>query len=325
MAARIAWLIRRARLERVTGRRSLCAGAPASPPAKLPTFTDREVQSILKKITGLNLDKVFQPAKQESKPPTYKLMTQQQYEEAVRSAAELAEQYLEMPPMLSERTPIDETLAVDEILSGTETAKLVFTDITYSTPHHERFIVVREPNGVLRKATWEERDRMIQVYFPRQGRKIFHPPVFREENMKRLFQEDRHEELLNRCIVQYEPDSAEYIKIRDHTFEDINRQRKYHLLRSTRHFGGMAWHLCSNKNIDGLLIDMLQRDLLEDAVCLVRLYHMMHPDTACAKESQGADDRELIKLFVKMEAQKPGYIELALQAYPITTSGAASS
>ncbi|XP_075057774.1 small ribosomal subunit protein mS22 [Mixophyes fleayi] len=325
MAARIAWFVRRVRPERVTGRRTLCAGAPVSHPARLPTFTDPEVQSILKKITGLNLEKVFQPAKQESKPPTYKLMTQQQYEESLQKATDVAQQYLEMPPMLTERQPINETLVVDEILSGTDTAKYVFTDITYSTPHHERFIVVREPDGVLRKATWEERDRMIQVYFPRQGRKIFPPPVFQEENMKRIFKEDRHEELLNRCIVQFEPDSAEYIKIRNHTFEDIDKQRKYDLLRSTRHFGGMVWQLCSQKNIDGLLIDMLQRDMLDDAVSLVRLYHMMHPDTACAKESQEADDRELIQIFVKMEAQKPGYIELALQAYPVSTSGAASS
>ncbi|KAG9494431.1 hypothetical protein GDO78_001997 [Eleutherodactylus coqui] len=314
MAARIAWLLRRIRPQRVPGQRSLCAGAPSSP--SLPArFADPDVQSILKAITGLNLEKVFQPVKQDSKPPTYKLMTQQQYEEAVQRAVAVAQQYLEMPPMLSERKPIDEALTVDEILDGTETSKFVFTDITFSTPHRERFIVVREPNGVLRKATWEERDRMIQVYFPHQGRKMVPPRVFKEENLKLLFQQGRHEELLNRCLVQFEPDSADYIRIRNHIFEDVERQGKYDLLRSTRHFGGMVWHLCSQKKIDGLLIDMLQRDLLDDAVSLVRLYHMVHPDTTCAKESQGVDGSELIKLFVRMEAQRPGYLELALQVY----------
>nr|KAG8538644.1 hypothetical protein GDO81_022280 [Engystomops pustulosus] len=183
MAARIAWLVRRVRPQRVTGQRSLCAGAPCSS-SKAACYTDPDVQTILKKITGLNLEKVFQPMKQESKPPTYKLMTQQQYEESLQKAVQAAQQHLEMPPMMKERDPIDEVLAVDEILDGTETAKLVFTDITYSTPHCERFILVREPNGVLRKATWDERDRMIQVYFPRWGRRMVPPPVFREENMK---------------------------------------------------------------------------------------------------------------------------------------------
>lgn len=48
----------------------------------------------------------------------------------------------------------------------------------------ERFIVVREPNGALRKATWEERDRLIQVYFPKDGRKLTAPLIFKEEHLK---------------------------------------------------------------------------------------------------------------------------------------------
>lgn len=48
----------------------------------------------------------------------------------------------------------------------------------------ERFIVVREPNGTLRKASWEERDRLIQIYFPKEGRKLTAPLMFKEENLK---------------------------------------------------------------------------------------------------------------------------------------------
>lgn len=48
---------------------------------KKPTFMDEEVQNILIKMTGLNLQKIFKPAVQELKPPTYKLMTQAQLEE----------------------------------------------------------------------------------------------------------------------------------------------------------------------------------------------------------------------------------------------------
>lgn len=42
---------------------------------------DEEVQNILIKMTGLNLQKVFKPSVQELKPPTCKLMTQAQLEE----------------------------------------------------------------------------------------------------------------------------------------------------------------------------------------------------------------------------------------------------
>lgn len=47
----------------------------------------------------------------------------------------------------------------------------------------ERFIVVREPNGVLRKATWEERDRMIQIFFPKEGRRVIPPVIFKDEHL----------------------------------------------------------------------------------------------------------------------------------------------
>ncbi|CAG13944.1 unnamed protein product, partial [Tetraodon nigroviridis] len=77
----------------------------------------------------------------------------------------------------------------------------------------ERFIVVREPSGVLRKATWEERDRLVQVYFPKQGRQLKAPLIFQEDNLKMVFSQDHHEHVLNLCLVQFEPDSAEYIRV----------------------------------------------------------------------------------------------------------------
>lgn len=46
-----------------------------------PQFTDSAVQDILTRITGLDLQKVYRPIKQELKPPTYKLMTDEQLEQ----------------------------------------------------------------------------------------------------------------------------------------------------------------------------------------------------------------------------------------------------
>ncbi|KAM9037142.1 28S ribosomal protein S22, mitochondrial [Sarcophilus harrisii] len=284
---------------------------------KKPEFTDDEVQNILTKMTGLDLQKVFKAAKQPLKPPTYKLMTEAQLEEATRNAIEAAKERLKMPPVLKERQPINDVLADDKILEGTETSKYVFTDLTYSIPHRERFIVVREPSGVLRKASWEERDRMIQIFFPKEGRKIFPPLMFQEENLQTLFNQDRHEDVLNLCVAQFEPDSADYIKVHHQTYENIEKHSKYDVLRSTRHFGGMVWYLVNKKNIDGLLIDQIQKDLMDDATNLVILYHMLHPNGHSAKQAkeQGAEGLDLIKVFAKTEAQQGGYIELTLQAY----------
>ncbi|KAM5291845.1 small ribosomal subunit protein mS22 [Ctenodactylus gundi] len=284
---------------------------------KKPTFMDEEVQSILTKMTGLNLEKIFKPAVQELKPRTYKLMTQAQLEEATKRAVEAAKVRLKMPPVLEERAPINDVLAEDKILEGVETAKYVFTDISYNIPHRERFIVVREPSGTLRKASWEERDRVIQVYFPKEGRRVLPPIIFKEENLKTMYSQDQHADVLNLCVAQFEPDSTEYIKVHHQTYEDIDKHGKYDLLRSTRHFGGMAWYFVNKKRIDGLLIDQLQRDLADDATSLVQLYHMLHPDGQSAQEAkeQAAEGINLIKIFAKTEAQRGAYIELTLQTY----------
>ncbi|NXA47802.1 RT22 protein, partial [Nothocercus julius] len=289
---------------------------PAPRPAR-PAFTDEAVQNLLHKMTGLNLEKVFKSVKKELKPPTYKLMTEAQLQEATRKAIAEAKEKLRMPPVLDEREPIDDVLAEDKILEGTETAKYVFTDLTYSIPHRERFIVVREPSGVLRKASWEERDRMIQIFFPKEGRRVIPPVLFKDEHLVTVFQQDRHEDLLNMCIAQFEPDSPDYIRVHHRTYDDIENHAKYDLLRSTRHFGGMVWYLVNRKKTDGLLIDMLHRDLLDDTTSLITLYHMLHPECPSAQEAKEGNLQgvELIKVFVKTESQKEGYIQLALQAY----------
>lgn len=304
--------------------RTLCSGTQdnaLSDHAK-PQFTDPAVQDILTRITGLDLQKVFRPIKQELRPPTYKLMTEDQLAQAVELATEQAKHLLKMPPVLPERKPIDDVLSEDKILDGMDTAKYVFTDITYNIPHRERFIVVREPTGTLRKASWEERDRLIQVYFPKEGRKLTAPLIFKEENLKMVFSQDRHEDVLNLCLVQFEPDSSEYIRVHAATYEDVDKHSKYELLRSTRHFGGMAWYLVNARRVDGLVVDMLKRELIQDAVSLVSLFHMIHPHSESAQEaaSQQATGTDLLKIYAQKESQRSGYIELALQAYEQTAA-----
>ncbi|KAJ8410924.1 hypothetical protein AAFF_G00188810 [Aldrovandia affinis] len=304
-------------------KRALCstsADNASQQDLRKPQFHDEDVQGILRKMTGMDLQKIFRPIKQELKPPTYKLMTDEQLLEATQRATEVARERLKMPPLLPERQPINDVLAEDKILEGMDTAKCVFTDITFNTPHRERFIVIREPTGTLRKASWEERDRILQIYFPKQGRRLTPPPVFKDENLKVVYQQDRHEDVLDLCLVQFEPDSSDYIRVHRATYEDIEKQGKYDLLRSTRHFGGMVWHLVNCKSIDGLVIDMLQRDLVQDAADVVGLFNMVHPLSSSATEAleQQATGIDLVKVYTRTESQRAGYIELALQAYQQT-------
>nr|XP_002731144.1 PREDICTED: 28S ribosomal protein S22, mitochondrial-like [Saccoglossus kowalevskii] len=149
--------------------------------------------------------------------------------------------------------------------------------VPYPVFDKERFVVVREPTGVLRHADWDERARMLQIYFPRDGRKIEPPEIFEDENMEHVFSEDRHKDLLDICCVQFEPDDPHFIHTHHRTYEHIVKTENYDLLRSTRHFGGMAYYLTKRKRIDGLLKDMIQRNLINDAMDLLSLYHLLHP------------------------------------------------
>ncbi|KAG7470869.1 hypothetical protein MATL_G00118400 [Megalops atlanticus] len=313
---------RNSKMVAISTKRMLCNASVdnGNRDVRKPQFHDEDVQDILTRITGMDLQKIFRPMKQELKPPTYKLMTDEQLQEATQKAIEEARQRLKMPPILPERQPINDILAHDKILEGMDTAKYVFTDITFDIPHRERFIVIREPNGILRKASWEERDRVLQIYFPKEGRKLTPPPLFKEENLKIAFQKDRHEDILDMCLAQFEPDSSEYRRVHLVTYEDMEKHGKYDLLRSTRHFGGMVWHLVNARRIDGLLVDMLQRDLVQDAASLVSLFHMVHPQSESATEAleQQATGIDLIKIYAQRESQRAGYIELALQAYQQT-------
>ncbi|XP_063051708.1 28S ribosomal protein S22, mitochondrial isoform X1 [Engraulis encrasicolus] len=280
-------------------------------------FSDPEVQRLLKVMTGCDLQKVFKVTPQPTlKPPSYKLLTDQQLQQAVSAAEEEAGHLLTPPPELEERVAINDELSHDALLEGADEAKLVFTDITLNVPHRERFMVVREPSGSLRKASWEERDRILQIYFPKEGRQLTHPAIFNQESMKLALSEGRHEEILKRNLVQFEPDSAEYKRVCVQVYEDVERNGSYDLLRSTRFFAGLVWFLGNNKRIDALLLDMLQRDLLEDAVCLVRLFLLLHPNSQSATRADThTTGLELLKVYCECDCQKRSLMELALQTH----------
>lgn len=145
-----------------------------------PIFFDKEVQKCLRTLTTVDYNKVFRVRKDGHKlqPPQYKFMTQEDVEEARRTAENKAKKYLQMPPVVKPRTEISEVLDEDVALKDHDTAKYVFTDITLDLKDRERFVVTREPDGTLRQATWEERERMVQIFDPKPLKELRKPKMF---------------------------------------------------------------------------------------------------------------------------------------------------
>ena len=80
----------------------------------------------------------------------------------------------------------------------------------------DRYIVVRETDGTLRQAHWEERDRMNQIYFPKAGRSLTLPKMLTSAHLPSVLQGERahrHGEVLDLCNLQCEPDSPDYIRV----------------------------------------------------------------------------------------------------------------
>lgn len=130
-----------------------------------------------------------------------------------------ANSMLSMPPVMRQRIPCDKIIRKDPEMQGSRQCKVIFTDISFgyidrvcylelyrisqnrghdflsvscisvslSLPPQFRPIVVREPNGVLRTASWEERDRMIQTYLTNPDRDLLIPPMFSDPHLKEIF------------------------------------------------------------------------------------------------------------------------------------------
>uniref|UniRef100_A0A8C4RZ22 Uncharacterized protein n=1 Tax=Erpetoichthys calabaricus TaxID=27687 RepID=A0A8C4RZ22_ERPCA len=232
---------------------------------------------ILILITGLDLQKVFRPVKMEMKHPSYHLMTDEQLFEVQfliqKEQKKPTGQMLQIVPVLPERKPVCDILAVD---------------ITFNVPHRERFIVTREPDGTLCKATCVERDWMVQIYFPYKGSSKTTPDHHTTTTIFYCW----YDVLFLKCCVPFTPD------IHHLTYENIDQHGNCDLLCSTHHFGRMVWYLGSKIRIDGLIIDMILRGLIHDAESAVELYHMMYSQFQSVKEAtvQQASRIDLLKV-----------------------------
>ncbi|XP_075211435.1 mitochondrial ribosomal protein S22 [Lycorma delicatula] len=283
-------------------------------------FYEPEVQKLLKQLTRVNFEKVFRRRKlgKKLKAPTYKFMTTQQIEEQLKDAEKRAEEKMQMPPVLPPRKEINEVLSVDKELTGLwePHVNYVFTDISFAKTDVNRVIVVREPNGTLRKAYWNERERINQIYFPVPGRKLIPHKVFKPENLLDLCERHEYEFILDLACLQFEPNDADYLRVTVTVYDHVNETQCFELLRSTRHYGPLIFHIASQRDIDNLIIENLRTARLEDAVWAITLLHLLKPESKSAKTTyKPGDELAFIKSYIELDSNKRGVLEMTYKAY----------
>ena len=107
--------------------------------------------------------------------------------------------------------------------------------------------------------------------------------------------------VLDRACLQFEPDDPEYHRITKEVYSYVNKLRKFDALRSTRHFGPLAFQLAWENNIDTLLLELIESENIEEAGQLVRLYHKLQPD-AKSGQVEIENDLQLVKVYVQLDS-----------------------
>ncbi|XP_049949635.1 28S ribosomal protein S22, mitochondrial [Schistocerca serialis cubense] len=283
-----------------------------------PFFFNKDVQNLLKKLTRVDLHKVFRARKEgkDLKEPEYKFMSTEEVNKAVEEAWQRAEERLQMPPFLLPTPDVRREICKDPELQGYCDSKFLFTDITFGVCNEDRLIVARDPDGALRHADRDERFRCSQIYFPLPGRKLRTPHMFEEEHLKPLLDTGEYEFILDRACVQFDPDSPDFCRVRDQTFDHVEKSRHFSKLRSTRHFGPLAFYLAWHRNIDSLLLDIVSDGRLDEATALINLFHKLNPssESAIAAAEYEGDDLGLIRLYISSsDCRRRGQLELAIQ------------
>lgn len=281
-----------------------------------PYFFDSKVQRLMMKLTKKDLKKIYKDRKtgETLYSPTYKFLTTEELQKYMKAAEKKAARLLQVPPIVKEREDINEVLSEDPALKGFDEAKFVFTDITFGVKDKDRIIVVREPEGVLRQATWDERYRINQIYFPQTDRYFRIPHMFDEQYLVDILDRGDYVFVLERACNQFEPNDPEYHRVTSTTYDHVEKLLKFDSLQYTRHFGALCFYLCWHKRIDNFLLYHIQNNELDSAVLLIKLFHCLNPKSASA-DANSEDAVQFVQAYIQKDSERKSVLELALRSY----------
>jgi small subunit ribosomal protein S22 len=268
-------------------------------------FIRQDVRLILQRLTGFDLSKIFHSSyNPKLRDSQIKLLTQQQLAKEKDKANRLARHLLQMPPYLQprQREHVLLSKADDQRLDPLNLRQVnyMFVDISMNLPKDKRMCVVREPNGILRKADFNEREKLLQVYFPVEGKSAYVPKMFEPLNMEECLKDFKYKLLLDKACLLYEPNDPQFIRITHRCYEHINEHAHHDRLHSTRFFGPMVFYLIWHKKFDGLVAYLLRASRLSDCLDVIRLVLLVHP-TGYLLRDESKSDLEMVKMFIEQE------------------------
>lgn len=200
-------------------------------------------------------------------------MTSEQIAAEVTQISKTAKEFLQMPPLVAVSEDKHQIISKDFALKDFSDTSYVFTDITFGLKNKDRKIVIRHTDGTLENAPQSVRKRLNQTYFPLEGRTLKLPKLFENEFFMKNLTDKNYEFILDRICLQFEPYEQDFHEFSSRVYTAINDAKDFDDLRSTRHFGPLAFFLAWHKIIDDLLMDMIKRDYLTNGVELISLMY----------------------------------------------------
>ncbi|XP_037090358.1 28S ribosomal protein S22, mitochondrial-like [Pollicipes pollicipes] len=328
--------------------RKYCQGTGGRDPAAF--FFNGRVQNVLFQLNDRQHDQVFKPRKlgQKLEAPQYLFMTEEDITKEQHRISSGLREKLQVPPVLNARKPVECTLATDPGLVGLYDSKLVCIDISPDLSDRKRMVCVRETDGTLRTANWDERSRMCQIFIPVEGRSVTTPMMFTEPHLKACLDREDYTLVLDRACLQFEPDDPDYIRVTSATYDHVDGTRLYDRLQNTRHFGALAFYLAWHRRIDNLLLHFIQLEKLDKAVHLIALFRLLRSTEPISEEAtpsqqtgsqsvsestsdsdsssdsdQDAEEANIdaIREYIETASVKRAVLELALQQYQQVVRG----
>eukprot|EP00045_Choanoeca_perplexa_P002848 m.27016 g.27016 ORF g.27016 m.27016 type:complete len:355 (-) comp11740_c0_seq1:511-1575(-) len=147
----------------------------------------------------------------------------------------------------------------------------VFVDVGKDQSNTEREIRIRQTDGVLRTANPEERDQYIAQFFATRYKRKAAPPLCHEPMLSHALAENQHRIILDMTVKTLLNYQADYRRIHNTVFEDIEQRRIYSVVQDTHHWVRFFQWLMKADQVDGLITMLLSAGRLNDAAKLCAL------------------------------------------------------
>lgn len=223
------------------------AGQAANNTGPYPNLVNPFLRTILYRASGYDIENILQKKTvRRQYSAKVRLMTTEQIMNRHDKVFKEAKTHYLSPPDYYEKPKIDEILSQDFEIEGHDSQEHIFVDISekklskqeelFMTSlntedlHRDRFVTVRQPDGTLRLANWEERNRSLRVFYSdvreefETSRKVFPVPpilVVNSEAFNQNLDQEWYVQLLDMGNIQYELDSSEWIALKNQVFKQV--------------------------------------------------------------------------------------------------------